>query len=56
MGGEALKVFDDVGLAQLATSYIKGHEKNSSSCLNRHILVRDFFLIVDENWTARDAY
>ncbi|PVI01220.1 hypothetical protein DM02DRAFT_525482 [Periconia macrospinosa] len=40
-----------------ADSYRAGHHRNlSSSCLNRHIAVRDFFLAVEKNWAARDAY
>lgn len=44
------------GNRTLAAPYIKGHQRNSSSCLNRHIVVRDFFMAMDRNWTARDAY
>ncbi|KAF2247115.1 hypothetical protein BU26DRAFT_566113 [Trematosphaeria pertusa] len=44
------------GMRTLASPYIRGHQRNSSSCLNRHILVRDMFMAVERDWTARDAY
>ncbi|KAK7188463.1 hypothetical protein DPSP01_004621 [Paraphaeosphaeria sporulosa] len=33
----------------------KGHRRTPSSCLHRHIVVRDLFMATDRNWTARDA-
>jgi hypothetical protein len=44
------------GSRMLVAPYTKGHERTSSSCLNRHIAVRDFFMAVDKNWTARGIY
>lgn len=33
-----------------------GHQRTPSSCLARHIEVRDMFMATDHDWTARDAY
>jgi hypothetical protein len=35
--------------------YRKGHQRTPSSCLNRHVAVRDLFMAVDKDWTARDT-
>ncbi|CAI6336609.1 unnamed protein product [Periconia digitata] len=39
-------------------SHGAGHQRSlsSSSCLNRHILVREFYMATEKNWAARDAY
>lgn len=34
----------------------KGHQRTPSSCLSRHVAVRDLFMAVDKDWTARDSY
>lgn len=34
----------------------KGHQRTPSSCLTRHVAVRDLFMAVDKDWTARDSY
>ncbi|KAJ4360500.1 uncharacterized protein N0V89_001065 [Didymosphaeria variabile] len=34
----------------------KGHQRTPSSCLHRHIVVRDLFMATERDWTARDAY
>ena len=33
-----------------------GHERTPSSCLNRHLAVRDLFMAVQKDWTARDTF
>ena len=33
----------------------KGHHRTPSSCLSRHVMVRDLFMAVGKDWTARDA-
>jgi hypothetical protein len=33
----------------------KGHQRTPSSCLSRHIAVRDMFMAVDRDWTAREG-
>jgi hypothetical protein len=33
----------------------KGHQRTPSSCLSRHIVVRDLFMAVDRDWTAREG-
>lgn len=37
-------------------SFRAGHQRNPSSCLSRHIAVREFFMATEKNWAARDAY
>jgi hypothetical protein len=34
----------------------KGHARTPSSCLSNHVAVRDLFMAVDRDWTARDVY
>ncbi|KAF2124851.1 hypothetical protein P153DRAFT_361016 [Dothidotthia symphoricarpi CBS 119687] len=34
----------------------KGHQRTPSSCLSKHLAVRDLFMAVEKNWTARDIY
>lgn len=34
----------------------KGHLRTPSSCLNRHVVVRDLFMATERDWTTRDAY
>ncbi|KAH7406950.1 hypothetical protein DE146DRAFT_607834 [Phaeosphaeria sp. MPI-PUGE-AT-0046c] len=34
----------------------KGHQRTPSSCLTRHVAVRDLFMAVDKDWTARDHF
>ncbi|KAF2828164.1 hypothetical protein CC86DRAFT_369289 [Ophiobolus disseminans] len=35
----------------------KGHQRSpSNSCLSKHLAVRDLFMAVERDWTARDAY
>ncbi|KAI4655485.1 hypothetical protein J4E93_000197 [Alternaria ventricosa] len=34
----------------------KSHQKTPSSCLSRHVAVRDLFMAVERDWTARDVY
>lgn len=34
----------------------KGHQRSPSSCLARHVVVRDMFMAVERDWTARDVY
>jgi hypothetical protein len=33
----------------------KGHQRTPSSCLSRHVAVRDLFMAVDRDWTAREG-
>jgi hypothetical protein len=33
----------------------KSHQRTPSSCLTRHVAVRDLFMAVDKDWTARDV-
>lgn len=33
----------------------KGHQRTPSSCLSRHVMVRDLFMSVTRDWTARDT-
>jgi hypothetical protein len=33
----------------------KGHERTPSSCLSKHVAVRDLFMAVERDWTARDV-
>lgn len=33
----------------------KNHQRTSSSCLSRHVVVRDLFMAVERDWTARDV-
>jgi hypothetical protein len=33
----------------------KGHLRTPSSCLSKHVAVRDMFMAVDKDWTARDV-
>ena len=45
------------GSRSLASSFTKtSHRRTPSSCLSRHIIVRDMFMAVERDWTARDAY
>ncbi|KAF2265177.1 hypothetical protein CC78DRAFT_462259 [Lojkania enalia] len=39
-----------------STHHKKGHQKSSSSCLSRHVVIRDMFMAMEKDWTARDAY
>ena len=32
-----------------------GHQRDPSSCLSRHVAVRDLFMAVERDWTARDG-
>jgi len=34
----------------------KSHQRTPSSCLSRHVAVRDLFMAVERDWTARDVY
>jgi hypothetical protein len=34
----------------------KGHHRTPSSCLSKHVAVRDLFMAVTRDWTARDVY
>lgn len=34
----------------------KGHQRTPSSCLRKHIVVRDLFMATERDWTAKDAY
>lgn len=34
----------------------KDRQRSSGSCLSKHLAVRDLFMAVERNWTARDAY
>jgi hypothetical protein len=34
----------------------KSHQRTPSSCLSRHMAVRDLFMAVERDWTARDVY
>lgn len=34
----------------------KGHQRTPSSCLGKHVAVRDLFMAVERNWTPRDVY
>lgn len=38
-----------------ATTSKKGHHRTPSSCLSRHVIVRDLFMAVGRDWTGRDA-
>jgi hypothetical protein len=38
-----------------ATTSRKGHQRTPSTCLSRHVLIRDMFMAVTRDWTARDA-
>jgi hypothetical protein len=33
----------------------KSHQRTPSSCLTRHVAVRDLFMATDKDWTARDV-
>lgn len=45
------------GNRNLASAFTKkSHQRTPSSCLARHIAVRDMFMAVERDWTARDAY
>lgn len=33
----------------------RGHQRSPSSCLSRHVAVRDLFMAVERDWTARDT-
>ena len=45
------------GNRSLASSFNKeNHQRTPSSCLPRHLLVRDMFMASERDWTARDAY
>ncbi|KAF2437942.1 hypothetical protein P171DRAFT_526698 [Karstenula rhodostoma CBS 690.94] len=35
---------------------LQGHQRTPSSCLHRHVVVRDLFMATERDWTARDAY
>ncbi len=32
------------------------HQQTTNNCLNRHVAVRDLFMAVQRDWTARDAF
>jgi hypothetical protein len=34
----------------------RGHQRTPSSCLHRHVVVRDLFMATERDWTAKDAY
>ncbi|CAO2652581.1 Nn.00g008640.m01.CDS01 [Neocucurbitaria sp. VM-36] len=34
----------------------KGHQRTPSSCLSKHVAVRDLFMAVERDWTARDTF
>lgn len=34
----------------------KSHQRTPSSCLSRHMAVRDLFMAVERDWTSRDVY
>ena len=34
----------------------KSHQRSSSSCLSKHVAVRELFMAVERDWTARDTY
>ncbi|OAL44333.1 hypothetical protein IQ07DRAFT_592403 [Pyrenochaeta sp. DS3sAY3a] len=34
----------------------KGHQRTPSSCLSKHVAVRDLFMAVERNWTANDIH
>ncbi|KAH7128827.1 hypothetical protein B0J11DRAFT_431989 [Dendryphion nanum] len=34
----------------------RGHQRTPSSCLARHVVVRDMFMAVERDWTASDIY
>ncbi|KAF1844345.1 uncharacterized protein K460DRAFT_388191 [Cucurbitaria berberidis CBS 394.84] len=34
----------------------KGHQRTPSSCLSKHVAVRDLFMAVERHWTARDVF
>jgi hypothetical protein len=44
------------GTRTLAPAVNNGHRRSSSSCLARHVAVRDMFMAVERDWTGRDAY
>ncbi|KAF2660040.1 hypothetical protein K491DRAFT_675075 [Lophiostoma macrostomum CBS 122681] len=45
------------GNRSLAPTFTKkGHQRTPSSCLGRHIVVREMFMAQERDWTARDAY
>ncbi|KAF2799709.1 hypothetical protein K505DRAFT_356406 [Melanomma pulvis-pyrius CBS 109.77] len=37
------------------TTSKRGHQRTPSSCLSRHVTVRDLFMAVGRDWTGRDA-
>ncbi|KAI4697507.1 uncharacterized protein J4E84_000637 [Alternaria hordeiaustralica] len=45
------------GNRALTTAVVrKSHQRTPSSCLSRHVAVRDLFMAVERDWTARDVY
>ena len=44
------------GNRTLANGFLRnGHQQPPSSCLSKHIVVRDLFMAVDRDWTSRDV-
>ncbi|KAH7066933.1 hypothetical protein BKA63DRAFT_523432 [Paraphoma chrysanthemicola] len=43
-------------LANGFTRKQSSHKRESSSCLSRHVAVRDLFMAVERDWTSRDAF
>ncbi|KAH7389885.1 hypothetical protein BKA66DRAFT_460033 [Pyrenochaeta sp. MPI-SDFR-AT-0127] len=45
------------GNRTFANGYVrKGHQRTRSSCLSKHVVVRDLFMAVERDWTARDVF
>ncbi|KAF2034086.1 hypothetical protein EK21DRAFT_97852 [Setomelanomma holmii] len=43
-------------LANGFTRKERAHQRSPSSCLSRHVAVRDLFMAVERNWTAGDVF
>ncbi|KAH7071672.1 hypothetical protein FB567DRAFT_564489 [Paraphoma chrysanthemicola] len=43
-------------LANGFTRKQSGHKRDSSSCLSKHVAVRDLFMAVERDWTSRDTF
>lgn len=44
------------GNRALANGFSRKGIQHSSSCLSKHVAVRDLFMAMDRDWTARDVY